>query len=340
MTSRIRIACFLAALLPLACAGSGPASTTPTSQSPQPSASAPAPSAPKSSDDNLVRDAIKKGEAALKAGDFKEAQRLFVGILDRRPNHARAKAYLGVCLENLGDKDGAEKKYREALVAAPDLVDAALNLSALLIDSGRSDQAVAVLRAGLKAAPSDAQLHANLGHALSASDKASAMEEFRLSLKIDDNPQTRLALAALLREANKKDEAIAEIKKALAAAGTNREILGSIGDAFARNGAYGECVAAFDKAIGAGPAAELYVQRGLCRHQLKDEKGAKEDYDRALKADPNYAPAWYVTGEYYQQADKKAEAIKAYEKCQQLKPDSPWGKKSATRLNELRKGKK
>jgi tetratricopeptide (TPR) repeat protein len=338
MVSRIRILCFLGSLLPMACAGSNPAATTPTAEPPQPSASTAA--ATKNSDDSIVRDAIKKGEAALRSGDFKEAQRLFTGVLDRRPGNARAIASLGVCLENLGDKEGAEKKYRDALAKDPGLADASLNLSALLIDAGRNDQAIAVLRSALKASPSDPQLHANLGHALAATDKTAAMEEFRLSLKIAENAQTRLTLAAMLKEASKGDEAVAELKKALAAAGSDRAMLGSIGDAFARNGAYAECVAAFDKAIGAGPAPELYVQRGLCRHQLKDEKGAKEDYDRALKADSNYAPAWYVTGEYHQQAGNKAEAIKAYEKCQQLKPDSPWGKKATHRLNELRKGKK
>ena len=105
-------------------------------------------------------------------------------------------------------------------------------------------------------------------------------------------------------------------------------------------GAFADCAAAFDKAIQLQPAAELHVQRGLCRHELKDDAGAKDDYDKAIKLDGTYAPAWYYLGMHLRDAGKKADAIKAFEKCKQLKPDSPHGKKAAERVAELKKAGK
>jgi Tfp pilus assembly protein PilF len=289
----------------------------------------------KKGDDQLVRDAIKRGEAAVKAGDFKGARDLFIGVLDRRPGHPRALHYLGVCSENLGDKAAAEKYYRDALAKAPEFSDAVLNLSAMLIDDGRIDEAVKTLRAGISKTPSDPMLHANLGHALSrADDKPGAIAEYKLALQLGEDPGTRLALAAVLASAGKKDEALAALKKL--GSSRNREVLATAADALARLGAHGECVAAYDKAIALGDAAQLRVQRGICRTELKDDAGAKADYDAALKLDANYAPGWYYLGMYWMGQKNNAEALKAFEKARQLAPKS----KAAERIAEIKKGKK
>lgn len=329
----------LALIVPMLAACSG-ANTPPVTPGPEPVPEASTATPAKSADDQIVRDAIKKGEAALKAGDFKGAKDLFVGVLDRKPGHPRALHYLGVCNENLGDKQAAEKNYRDALAKAPELADSALNLSAMLMEGNRADEAIKVLRTAIEKTPADPMLHANLGHALLRSgDKGAATSEYKLALNLGEDAATRLALASVLLESGKKEEAQAELKK-IASRATNREMLATVGDALARTGAFAECVSAFDKAISIKAAPELHVQRGVCRHQLKDDAGAKNDYDAALKLDKDYAPALYYTGMYFFGQDKNAEALKAFEKVRQLKPDSPFGKKAADRIAEIKKGKK
>lgn len=319
-------------MLLLACGGTTPPAHQPGDPvEPLPADTAagntPAPSSPE----------IKKGEASLEAGDFKAARETFEAVLKKEPSNARALYYLAVSLEKLGDKQGAEKSYREAMAKAPELADSALNLSAMLIEAGRNDDAVKVLRTALAKSPQDPGLHANLGHALlAADDKEGAIKEYQQALRAVDDPQVRLALASLLAATGKKDQAAAELKK-IAAKADKRELLATVGDAFGRVGAFADCAAAFDKAIQLQAAPELHVQRGLCRHELKDDAGAKADYDAAIKLDANYAPAWYYLGMHLSNAGKKAEAIKAFEKCKQLKPDSSYGKKSADRIAELKK---
>lgn len=333
------------AFLPLLVAcGGGPSQPVTPINTPSADAGPAASAEPKptsNQDAELIRKAIKDGEAALKGGNVEEAKRIFSSLLDRHPDNARANHYMGVCLESVGQKDEAEKHYRAALEKAPDLADAAVNLSASLIDGSKVDEAIKVLRAALTKVPSDPMLHANLGHALLASkDRAGAIREYRAALALANDPQTRLSLAAQLAADNKKDEAVAELKKVAASAADNRALLATAADSLGRLGAYSDCVSAFDKAIAIQAAAELYVQRGICRHELKDEAGAKDDYDKAVKLDPNYAPAQYYLGEYFRTAGKKADAIKAFEKCKQLKPESPWAKKATERINEMKAPKK
>ena len=328
-----RVPALLAIVVVPLLAACGPATPSPqTSGDPEP---VPAATAPKSSDDLLVRDAIKKGEAAVKAGDFKGAKDIFQGVLDRKAGNPRALYYLAVCHENLGDKVAAEKFYRDALAKAPELADAALNLSAMLIELGRVDDAVKALRAGIEKTPSDPMLHATLGHALSKSgDKAGAAAEYRLALKLGEDDATRLALASTLAASGKKDEALAELKK-LADSSRKRDVLATVGDALSRLGAYGDCVAAYDRAIKIETAAQLYVQRGICRRELKDDEGSKKDFESATKADPKYAPGWYYLGVYWMGQKNNAEALKALEKAKALAPNS----KAADRIAEIKKGK-
>jgi tetratricopeptide (TPR) repeat protein len=82
------------------------------------------------------------------------------------------------------------------------------------------------------------------------------------------------------------------------------------------------------------------VRRGVCRHELNDEAGAKADYDAALKLDPNFAAAHYYVGKHYQAKGDKKAALAALEKAAQLGGDSPVGKLAKKELEELKGGAK
>lgn len=61
------------------------------------------------------------------------------------------------------DVAAAEAAYRQAIVAAPALADAYLNLGVLLGEAGRNAEAAAVYREGLVHCPGEPLLHFNLG---------------------------------------------------------------------------------------------------------------------------------------------------------------------------------
>lgn len=89
-------------------------------------------------------------------------------LADHADHHADDPATqfeLAVALESR-DRAGAEAAYLRALAAAPDYLDAWLNLGCLLCDQGRYDEAVRHYRQALTHLPDQPLLHFNLGVAL------------------------------------------------------------------------------------------------------------------------------------------------------------------------------
>ena len=222
------------------------------------------------------------------------------------------------------------------------LAEAAVNLGALYLDQSKWDDAIAVTQKGLAKRSDDPALHANMAVALRGKgDKEGAAAEYERAVKVvGDNPELRFAYGSLLLEMGNKQRAVTELRGALAAAGSNRALLASIGRLLGPAGAYAECVSAFDKAIAGGDDPELRVRRGVCRHSMKDESGAKSDYEAALKLNPKYAPGHYYLGESLRASGENAQAVKEFEAAHTLDPSSPLGKKAKEQADAARKEKK
>jgi tetratricopeptide (TPR) repeat protein len=337
-----------------ACGGSEPAPATPASTPPAlppsmaaspPKGDQPAPGgddAAKSPKGEKSTPEVDRAIVAIKANDFKSAKGALEQALAKNPKNGTASYYLGVALENLGDKAGAEQKYKDAMSNAPDLVEAAINLGALYLDQSKWDDAIVVTQKGLAKRSDDPALHANMAMALRGKgDKEGAAVEYERAVKVvGDNPDLRYAYGELLLQMGNKPKATTELKGALAAAGSNRALLASIGRLLGSAGAFADCVAALDKAIAVGDDAELRVRRGLCRHSMKDESGAKSDFEAAIKADPKFAPAHYYLGESLLAAGDSAKAAKEFDAAATAAPQSDLGKKAKAQAEAARKNPK
>ena len=55
-----------------------------------------------------------------------------------------------------------------------------------------------------------------------------------------------------------------------------------------------------------GDVAEMWVRRGVCKHELGDEPGATKDYEGAIAVDPKFAAAHYYLGVSLAAQKKKA----------------------------------
>jgi len=333
------------ALALASCGGPAPASSPPSAAPPSlppsmagpSSAEAPSPGAGEKGGPEVDR-AI----AAIKANDFRGAKAALEPALKKNPKNGAAAYFMGVALENLGDKPGAEQKYKDAMAYAPEIAEASINLGALYLDQSKWDEAIAVTQKGLAKRSDDPALHANMALGLRGKgDKAGAAAEYERAIQVvGDNPDLRYAYGELLLAMGNKPKAATELRAALLSAGSNRALLASIGRLLGAAGAFADCVSAIDKAIGLGDDAELRVRRGLCRHGVKDEAGAKSDFEAAVKLDSKFGPAHYYLGETLLSSGNATQAVKEFDAAASLAPQSDLGKKAKEQAIAARKAAK
>jgi len=280
---------------------------------------------------------LDQGAELVKGGKFAEAIPHLKAALDVDPKSANAAFYLALSTEQTGgDKAEAEHLYRQALTFDPGLSEAAQNLAAMyLTDPARPDDAISVLEPALKSAPDDAALNANLGFAYGLKgdvDRASAAYE--RSLKKDPTVQTEFAYGTMLSENKRADAAVPHLLKAAAGLNDDPASLATIARMLGPGKAFDDCVRLLDRAITLKPGiAELLVRRGVCKHELKKEKEAAEDFAAALKADPKFQAAHYYLGMSLLAQSKKTEGRKELKKAVDLGKETPIGKQAQQKLD-------
>ena len=288
-----------------------------------------------------VNTEVQRAIQYIQNGSYKEAKEHVEKALAEKPDHPEASFLMGVAVEHLGDKKGAEDWYKKALKADPSMIDAALNLGALYLDEPpRPDDAIAVLKAAAEKAPDAFDVQANLAYAYGLkNDFANASKAYDAALAKKDDADTRYAYGALLVDAKEMPRAAEQLKKALA--GTKDPAQAAkIGHLLGEASAWSDCVRAFDVAIAAKKDADLLVRRGLCKHGTKDEEAARADYEEAIKLNPKYATAYYYLGLSYSEEKKnRANALLTLDKAAKIGGESDIGKRAKDKYNELAKQK-
>ena len=320
-----------------ACGGSAPpppnAPETPAASAA--TAATPAPSTPTSGGGQDY----DQGVAALGRGDVDGAKALQAKMQARDPKDASAAVLLGLIDEKQGDAPGAEKAYRDAIKLRPDLDAAYLNLSALLIDEKRSDDALTVARAGLAKMPSSSGLHANVASVLAEKgDQAGASSEFdRATHGAPNDPMLLVTYAHWLRVWKQGDAALAKLRAARPLA-KDPGMLAAIGEEMKGLGAFSDCIGALDQAIAAKNAPELLTYRAMCKRGAKDAAGARADLDAAIAA--QYAPAHFYLARVLAESGDAKGAVAEYETFLKLEPNVPAAKLAREELKRVKEHQK
>jgi tetratricopeptide (TPR) repeat protein len=293
----------------------------------EPSSSAPRPSSGSADYD--------KGVLALGGGDVEAAKAAYARMHDRDPKDGAASVLLGLIDEKQGDKAGAERAYRDAIKLRPDLEAAYVNLSALLIDQQRNDDALAVARAGLGKSPQSAGLHANVATVLAAQgDQAGASGEFdQAAHAAPDDPMLLMTYGHWLGVWKQNDLALAKLRAARPLA-KDPGVLAAIGEEMKALGAFSDCVPTFDQAIAMKDAPELRTYRAVCKMGMKDVAGATADLQAAIAA--QYAPAHFYLGRVFSDAADWKGAVTEYETFLKLEPNVPASKAARAKLKQAK----
>jgi Flp pilus assembly protein TadD len=278
---------------------------------------------------------VQEGMDAIQAQDFATAKAVLTEAQAANPTDPQAAYYLGVAHEGLGELEAAQTQYEKAIELDPGLIEAAINLSGVLIDTGQGEAAVKVVEAALEKAPADKKLLTNHALALEAAgDTAGAVTAYGKAVEaVPDDVQLRTAYVQLLAAEGSADEAKAQIAK-----------LGGVKDpALARAlaqvelklGMLDECVSLLDGAIASHATPDLHLSRATCKYAKKDMTGAEKDYRSAIALDPNFAPGYFYLGVLLEKQGKKAEAKKAFQKVVETGKGTPAEKAAQQKLDAL-----
>ncbi len=280
---------------------------------------------------------VADAEAALSAGNAERAKAAAEAALTKNPKNAKAHYYLGTAADTLGDKALAEKHLREALTLAPGFADAAVNLSAILLDQGKGADAAKLLKPLVDKASDDPLLLANYAAALLAAGDPAAADAYGKLFAKTKKIEHELGQVDALVAAGKKDDAAKLLRAAADAPDTSRDARAAVAKRLAQLGQYDDAIKAIDKAITQKSSADLLTYRALFKRSKKDAAGARADLEAAVKEDPKLAHAWVYLGEVLEEQKKPADAKKAYEKAVEVGGDTPAAKRAKDKLGKLKK---
>lgn len=272
-----------------------------------------------------------QGVAALGNGDLESARATYTRMHERDPRDGTAFVLLGLVDEKSGDRNGAETAYTDSIRLHAGLETPYINLTALLMDDDRMNDARVVARAGLARFPSNAAIHANMGALLAREgDQTDASEQFDEATQASPpDPQLLVTYGHWLGVWKREDAAVAKLRAARALTKDRRMLL-TIGQEMKAVGAFADCVPTFDRAIAIKDDPELRTHRAVCKMGAKDTDGAKADLQAAIVAE--YAPAHFYLARLFADANDWKGAVEEYQAFLKLEPNVPAAKTAREKL--------
>ncbi|MDM3850523.1 MAG: tetratricopeptide repeat protein [Aphanizomenon gracile PMC627.10] len=128
-------------------------------------------------------------------------------------------------------------------------------------------------------------------------------------------------LSVFYTESNQLDKALAAINQAIQLQPNNPNLYNQKLIVLRDLKKYREAAAAINKAIELSPRAAFYNNRGNVRDELGDKQGAIDDYNQAIKINPNYADAYYNRGNVRDDLGDKQGAIDDYNQAIKINPN-------------------
>jgi protein O-GlcNAc transferase len=307
---------------------------------------------------NDVEATFRDAVAALNAGKFSDAERLFRTVLKRQPAHAGALNLLtialmqmqrfaeaegtakaasrasansdvtfynyGIILKRLGKPDEALKQFDRALRLNPNVAQTWNNRGTVFNDLKRFENAIADFDRAISLDPQYADAHCNKGKsllALNRLDEASAAYENALMLR-PNMAEAWLGQgnACLVGQRNK--QALQHYERALSLNQNLVEAWLGHSNALARFNRHEEALRSNDKALAVAPnLADVWTGRGDALFGLNRHNEALAAYDQALALVPDLTAARLGRGNAHFELNCFDAALADYDAAVQSQPD-------------------
>ncbi len=237
-------------------------------------------------------DKVRQAISLLQSGDAAGAARLAQALRTAHPDVALIADILANAQAATGKLDEAETNFHAAVTLDPGYAEAHANYGRFLVERGRPDDGIPILKTALKIAPRMANAWASLGLAYVRSTRRGPAAEAAFRKALDADPTHVLALmeyTRLLVSARRSEEAAAMARRALAAGADETD-------------------------------ARLALARAL--GDLGHESEALAEIDKVLSRDPDCGPAYAAQAAVLQTVGKFNEARVSFRKTLELMPKS------------------
>ncbi len=175
---------------------------------------------------------------------------------------------------------------------------------------------------------SRAEAHRDIAEAkLGKGETELAIREYRAAIKLNPNdPETHFGLAEAYRRKGMLPDAERELREAVRVDPTHLEARFELGVTFLQMERWNDAAAEFEK-LAADPTfvrpTRALVNLGWAHYKSGDLNRAKDDFQRALKADRNNYVAHLDLGIVFYEQGQLVEAVQHFEECVKIVSDRP-----------------
>lgn len=221
--------------------------------------------------DDRLKHKLVQAREHFERGELEHAEPLLLQVLEKADRFADLHNMLGIVRHARGDFGAARDAFERAVTINPHYTEALLNLVVTCNDMG--DYAAG--RAFYDTVRATAQ----------PSDEGAVRDPYALGKIANMHSEVAQAYA----DAGYLDEAVAELRKAVALRPAFSDLHVKLGTFLRDRGDLEEARASFEAATAANPGyAAAWVQLGITLYMLDRKDEAKERFSRALELDPKH----------------------------------------------------
>jgi tetratricopeptide (TPR) repeat protein len=240
---------------------------------------------------------------------------------DLRPDSYFAHCQLGIALKKAGRDDEAEPEFLKTVEILPNHMDANLYLGLIAHGRKQFDQAIQRYTLALEHAsgqPNRADVEINLGAALSASGRVEeAAKHYQAGIQLKpDQPEGRYNLANALAALGRRDEAVAHYREVLRLQPDNADARNQLQQLLSA----GPVTSATEAKPKLETARDHYAYGNKLAEQNRFSEAA-EQYQAALKLDPNHIDSRINLGNTFAARGNPREALAQYREVLRVLPN-------------------
>jgi len=195
------------------------------------------------------------GETAYNAGKYADATKIFEQYTAQKPENAWGHFMLGLSAWKSGDLQKAETALEDSLRIDPEHLKSLVNLSRVLLDQRRFDDALVRLTEAGKIDPNSADVQRLLGRTYSGQGKTDdAISAYRAAIMLDNGDAWSMNnLGLLLLEQGRTDDALPFLARAVQLKKDVAMFQNNLGMALEHTGRYTAAATAYHNALAADP---------------------------------------------------------------------------------------